>query len=129
MTYTVCDPIDGWDWIAIDLDGTLADYRGHYDPYTIGDPIPVMAARVQGWRSQGEKLCIYTARISEANDARDLVRVKKAIQDWCMKHLRCQLPITCIKHHGIKAFYDDRAVQVEKNTGRLIGDPVVYAKS
>lgn len=35
-------------WIGVDLDGTLALYKG-WSGGTIGEPVPLMAARVKDW--------------------------------------------------------------------------------
>jgi hypothetical protein len=44
-----------------------------------------------------------------------------AIAEWCRKHLGYVLPITNVKDYGMVELWDDRAVQVEMNTGRPIG--------
>ena len=50
---------------AIDLDGTLARYDGWKGIEHIGDPIPVMYARVRDWIRSGEKCYLFTARITD----------------------------------------------------------------
>lgn len=115
-----CDPLNGHEWIAVDLDGTLAHYTKFLGPTVIGAPIPLMVDRVKGWVVEGRKVCIYTARVAPHKDVRDMAAVRQAIQTWCVAHLGAILPITCLKSSGIAEFWDDRAIRVEKNTGRIL---------
>ena len=50
-------------WIAVDLDGTLAEYHGWVNTFNIGAPIPVMAERVRSWIADGKDVRIFTARV------------------------------------------------------------------
>jgi hypothetical protein len=50
-------------WIGVDLDGTLAHYDGWVNTFHIGDPVPLMAARVRQWLENGEDVRIFTARV------------------------------------------------------------------
>lgn len=101
-------------WIGVDLDGTLAEYGGWRGPDHIGAPIAVMVARVKQWLSEGRTVQIFTARVclDEGNVART------AIEEWCERHIGEILPVTCTKDYGMIELWDDRAVQVEINTGR-----------
>ncbi len=49
-------------WIGVDLDGTLAHYDGWAGPESIGEPIPLMMARVREWLALGREVRIFTAR-------------------------------------------------------------------
>lgn len=51
----------------------------------------------------------------------DASKAKEAIQNWCMTTLGRILPITCVKDYGMVRLYDDRCVQIEENTGRIVG--------
>jgi len=107
-------------WIGVDLDGTLARHGGGAAG-AIGEPIPAMMARVDGWLQEGREVRIVTARVASCN-ASDLVEeARQAIDAWCLTHLCRTLPVTSEKDYGMVALYDDRAIQVETNTGRLIG--------
>lgn len=105
-------------WIGVDLDGTLAEYNGWKgatktgEP-TIGKPIMPMVARVLDWCNAGQEVRIFTARASEP----DMI---PPIIEWCKEHLGRELPVTNVKDFGMITLYDDRAIQVEFNTGRLI---------
>ena len=41
------------------------------------------------------------------------------IKEWCIKHVGQELPITCFKDFGMIELWDDRAIRVEKNTGKI----------
>jgi len=102
-------------WIGVDLDGTLAHYEGYGDGKTIGEPIPRMLLRVNAWLNKGKKVKIFTARVSHNNE-----KQKKLIKKWIMKHIGQELEVTCTKDFGMIELWDDRAIRVEKNTGKII---------
>jgi len=100
-------------WVGVDLDNTLANgehWKGHE---YIGDPIPRMVARVKRWLLEDKDVRIFTAR-----DAKSYPAIRK----WCMKHLGKTLKITNVKDKYMEVLYDDRAIGVEPNTGKLIGE-------
>ena len=81
-----------------------------------------MVERVKEWLAEGLEVRIFTARVCEpatANHQRFL------IANWCMKHLGVTLPITHEKDYDMEVLFDDRARQVETNTGRIIGGEFV----
>jgi hypothetical protein len=116
-------------WIGVDLDGTLA----HYDQWRgiehIGAPISSMVGRVKEWINAGKDVRIFTARVDGGSAAlamgdkrgelyRDVDVVKSHIEQWCQTHLGTILPITNVKDFSMLELWDDRCVQVERNTGR-----------
>lgn len=101
--------------IAVDLDGTLAEYFGWTGNDVIGRPIKQMVERVSRWLEEGHEVVIFTARASDAEFA---TKVKAAIEDWCKQHIGRVLEITNIKSYDIDELWDDRAVCVQANTGR-----------
>lgn len=108
-------------WIAVDLDGTLAVYDHWRGPEHIGEPVPIMLARVKRWLAEGKDVRIFTARmhhLSCHDSLAEMTAVCEAIERWCEKHIGQQLAITCEKDYGMIELWDDRCVQVEKNTGR-----------
>lgn len=122
-------------WIGVDLDATLAKYDGFKGPTVIGEPIPAMVDRVKAWIAKGYEVRIMTARvwtpaISDVSMSPDAYgkRVaearyaRRAIEGWTELHIGKRLEVTCQKDYSMWQLYDDRAVQVEPNTGRLIGD-------
>lgn len=74
-----------------------------------------MVERVKGWLAEGKDVRIFTARVGDGDQ-----RSRRYIEAWCQEHLGEVLPITCSKDYGCVCIYDDRCVQVETNTGRLI---------
>lgn len=108
-------------WYGVDLDGTLAYYDG-WKP-EIGEPIPKMLKRVKKWLAEGREIRIFTARVSPIvrhGVANDVEAIRKKIEDWCENHLGVRLPVTNIKDHNLVELWDDRAVQVIKNTGKRV---------
>lgn len=101
-------------WIGVDLDKTLAHYEPPFDPMKIGAPVPAMLNRVLDWLNAGQEVRIFTARASVPEHVAPVI-------EWCKEHLGREIPVTNIKDYAMLKLYDDRAVQVEENTGRLIG--------
>lgn len=103
-------------WIGVDLDGTLAEYGGWKGPGHIGAPIPAMLKRVREWVAADREVRIFTARVSGP----DPDEARGHIEAWLLEHIGHTLPITNVKDYGMVALWDDRAVQVEINTGRRV---------
>lgn len=111
-------------WIGVDLDGTLAHYDGWQGPTHIGAPIPAMVERVKRWLAEGRDVRIFTARVSHDESMpriKEAAAAMTAIRKWCAEHLGRELRITNVKDYAMIELWDDRAVQVEPNTGRPIG--------
>jgi hypothetical protein len=106
-------------WIGVDLDGTLAYYSDAQDITNIGLPVRTMAERVKTWLAEGQDVRIVTARV--AVKGKERARQRVLIQRWCKQYLGEVLPITASKDVEMLVLYDDRCIQVETNTGRLIG--------
>ncbi len=109
---------NGSGWIGVDLDGTLAEYDRWRGPTHIGPPVQAMRVRVLRWLAEGRDVRIFTARVGAADGER--AEVVRAIERWCVKNVGRKLPITATKDYGMVELWDDRAVQVEANTGRRI---------
>lgn len=108
------------------FDGTFAQYDGWQGEHHIGEPVPAMLARVKYWLEHGHPkygdvdVKIFTARVSDPRRE----GVAATIQQWCLEHVGVVLPITNEKDYGCVEIWDDRAVQVEANTGRRMdGEP------
>lgn len=99
-------------WYGVDFDGTLAEYHGYREG--LGDPIPEMLARVQQWVDQGREVRIVTARAADP-------KMIQMIQDWCLRHGLPKLEVTDRKDYSMIELWDDRAVCVEFNTGKVLG--------
>jgi hypothetical protein len=104
-------------WVGVDLDGTLAEYNGWVGPNHIGEPVPKMVERVRRWLSKGITVKIFTARVGPRQDVNEVIASTIAIKSWCAKHIGTVLDITCEKDYSMIELWDDRAVQVIKNTG------------
>jgi len=108
-------------WIGVDLDGTLARYDGWRGEDHIGEPLAPMVDHVRKLLLEGNEVRIFTARAS--SHGRTIERRAQninLIQNWCMEHIGVCLPVTSDKDFGMIMLYDDRATQVEFNTGRIL---------
>ena len=119
-------------WIAVDLDCTLAIYRGWPTDGGIGEPIQLMVDRVKIWLAAGDDVRIFTARVWPLGTLDELLeknlpRTQQAmrqlalIEEWCLTHIGRVLPVTCSKDFSMIELWDDRAVQIEPNTGVVLG--------
>lgn len=106
-------------WIGVDLDGTIAEYDVWMGETHVGPPVPLMLARVKLWIETGRTVKIFTARVSnivwQSQEKVDACRT--AIQDWTELHLGVRLDVVCEKDFNMIELWDDRAVQVNFNTG------------
>jgi len=98
-------------WIGVDFDGTLAHYDHYRGDDHVGAPIEPMVRLVRKWLHEGKKVKIFTAR-----------KPSPALRRWSKQHLGVILPITSTKDPGMVTLYDDRAVNVKRNTGELSGE-------
>lgn len=103
-------------WIGVDLDGTLAQYNGWKGIEHIGAPVPLMLARVKKWLADGVEVRIVTARATPGRP--DYTESLRYITEWLIENVGHGLPITNEKGMAMMELWDDRAVQVEPNTGR-----------
>lgn len=103
--------------IAVDLDCTLARYEsGMAQRGEIGAPIEPMVMRVKTWLNAGLQVVIFTARVSIDPDG----KIAEQIGDWTEEHIGVRLHATCEKTFGMQEYWDDRAITVEKNTGKRL---------
>ncbi len=102
-------------WTGVDLDGTLAYYDRSLAYDKIGEPIPIMLTLVKKMINNGIRVKIFTAR---ATDPEQLSLIRK----WLKANGLPELEITNVKDFNMLRLYDDRCIQVERNTGRLIVD-------
>lgn len=108
-------------WIGVDLDGTLAKYDGWVSPAFIGEPIPAMVERVKAWLAEGKQVKIMTARVSK-DQGENLELARRAIEQWCLKHIGQVLEVTNEKDFSMVELWDDRCVQVVPNVGVPINE-------
>jgi hypothetical protein len=100
-------------WYGVDLDGTLAVWDENSTLSRIGAPIPSMVDMVLRMVDNGIRVKIFTAR------ACDPAQIPK-IQAWMNQHGLPGLEITNVKDYYMERLYDDRAIRVERNTGRIL---------
>jgi hypothetical protein len=109
------------EWIGVDFDGTLAhsvDWQGVNDG-RVGEPLMPMVDRVRDWLESGLNVRIFTARVGAGSD---VAKHTAAINEFCLEHFGQTLPITAAKDFDMVELWDDRAVQVEHNSG----EPTAY---
>lgn len=119
-------------WIGVDWDGTLVEWTDWTAWNHFGPPIAPMVARVRRWLDAGLMVRIVTARVHNDLDVRRCRSTKYdftaaemvlAIADHSQKIIGTRLPVQCHKDCDMLELWDDRAVQVETNTGRVLGRP------
>lgn len=106
-------------WVGVDLDGTLAYYDKWRGLFHIGEPIPIMVNKVKALLAEGYNVRIFTARVARPEE--ELPDIVAAVKKWCRQHIGQELEVTCRKDMGMIALYDDRCIQIEKNTGVVLG--------
>jgi hypothetical protein len=132
-------------WIGFALDGTVAIYRGGQGIDDIGGEIRPMVELIRALHRKGMCVKIVTARVAPREQPetkpnpfiennwtiRDpgkrpwLLKPEwtalEFVQEWCQYHLGFVPEITHQKDHLMLWLVDDRTVQVEPNTGRILG--------
>jgi hypothetical protein len=107
----------------VDFDGTLVEDSGWQGFRHIGLPIPKMIEKVREWLSHGDKVILFTARLSPCAEfdptleGMDYFAIKAQLENWCEEHLGRKLEVTNLKQGG-GCFYDDFGRHVVRNTGR-----------
>lgn len=103
----------GPDCVAVDLDGTLAHHEpgGKFDPAHVGKPVPAMLRRVRDWLANGTKVFILTARAADSQNV-------PVVRRWLARHRIHACEVTNQKTPEMQEIWDDRAVAVERNTGK-----------
>ena len=109
-------------WVGFDLDGTAAVYDVWRGPTHIGAPIPETIARIKFILSTGMKVKIFTARVCSTQTPKDIEVAKETIAKWTKEHIGVALEATSEKDWSMLEYYDDRAVQVVFNTGKVVGE-------
>lgn len=103
-------------WIGVDFDGTLATYDHYRGDDHVGNPVEPMVRLVRKFLHDGVEVRLFTAR-----------KPHPVLRKWMKEHLGQVLPITNVKDPGMIAMYDDRAINVQRNTGKLSGAENVQA--
>lgn len=116
-------------WTGVDFDGTLATYESSYGPADIGEPIHPMVNRVIAWLAAGKEVRIVTARVYDGVEGglwgpEGAKAARRAIEEWCVDMFGRALKVQCHKDGGMVELWDDRAREVETNTGRSMSEVV-----
>jgi Recombination endonuclease VII len=114
-------------YVAVDFDGTLAVSRTKVWDGPLGKPIPQMVSRVKKCLENGIQVRIFTARVSPLNkdgssqSKEGLEKLRNRIGVWCEKYIGKRLDIVNEKTHNVIEIWDDRARQVIRDTGQIVG--------
>lgn len=111
-------------WIGFDLDRTLATYTLEQE-HQIGEPIWPIVNLAKKLIKEGKDVRIFTARANIVSYKGNTVLLDihlQLIREWSIKHIGQELPITCAKDFNTEKIYDDIAVHVVPNKGKLIGE-------
>lgn len=141
--------MSGWTGVDLDATLALYE-RGTAVPGEVGEPIPEMVTRVKNWIASGKEVRIFTARAYPINKhvlaswpeaklddmedtyleackkeldrhkVRSAFRNVRAIREWTRKHIGKQLTVTNVKDPKMDVFYDDKAITVAENTGKIL---------
>lgn len=117
-------------WIGVDLDGTLAFYDTWVAWDVIGMPIKPMVDRIRKWLDEGKEVRIFTARVAFEKDkcyvtgaTFDRKMVKDVIHNWLEEQAGLpRLKLTHEKDFNMIELWDDRCIQIIKNTGRTLAE-------
>lgn len=107
-------------WIGVDFDGTLAYYDKWRGDLIFGEPIRPMVKKIKQALNLGYEVRIFTARVSGLGEV-DKLEIISKLHEWLEK---CGLPpliVTNVKDFQMIELWDDRAVQVDHNTGEFVG--------
>lgn len=99
-------------WVGFDFDGTLATHKPGQQE--LGTPIAPTCELVRKYLDSGYEVRIVTARATHKQWNLD-------IRAWCKREFGVDLEVTDRKDFNMLLLYDDRAIAVEPNTGRLAG--------
>lgn len=100
--------------VAVDLDGTLAEYDRWRGNHHIGQPVAAILDRVIALLKDGHEVTIFTSRVAGdwPDHIKDLEQTRRYIEMWCHEHVGRILPVTAIKHGWFTEFWDDKALGV-----------------
>ena len=94
--------------VYFDLDRTIAVRHSGDSIFKIGEPIPPMIELMKHYLADGRRVKIFTARPKLQFPQ---------IVNWLKKQGIEGVEITNLKESGMSAFFDDRAVGCQENTG------------
>lgn len=110
------DELEPGAWVGIDFDGTWSstDNPGHFEPpYPLGRAVPQMTYKVRIMMKAGIRVRLFTARAGSPEAV-------ERLRDWMRREIGEVLEVTDKKDYNLLRFYDDRALQVIPNLGRVV---------
>lgn len=138
--------VAGQGWYGFDLDGTLAVYDHWRGIDHIGAPVAKTVRLMKRMHEDRLRVKILTARVSPRTNPETMANpylenrwciespddmpwalnpkvwtAREFVQDWCWRVLGFVPEITHEKDHLMLNLFDDRVVQVEPNTGWILG--------
>jgi len=108
------------EWVGFDLDGTLATIEDREWDGGIGEPVPQMIDLMRKYLGAGVEVRIVTARVASTVNEFERKLQKELVKKWCKKHVGEEIKVSAEKDPGMLLLYDDRAIQVVKNTGQIV---------
>jgi hypothetical protein len=103
--------------IAVDLDGTLAEYSGWKSVSDIGKPIESTVKKLEAEKKKGTRIIIHTARLSDPNNTQHGSKMWGMTLDYIRKWLfKNNIPYNSVWEGEGKPradeYWDDRAVKM-----------------
>lgn len=103
----------GKGWMGFDFDGTIAHSQ-------TAEPIDEMVRLAKHYIKKGMRVKIMTARVNSLRTPAQRAEATRFLHKWTRKHLGKVLEVTSEKDHLMIRLYDDRVVQVRRNTGEIV---------
>jgi len=100
----------------------MVEYHQWGGPGEYGPAIPAMVERVRKWIDKGHEVIIHTSRVSVEHKFENVEIEIDSIYRVLDSVGLPRLKITANKFIRITEFWDDRAVRVERNKGRIDND-------
>lgn len=106
-------------WYGFDLDGTIAKYSVWKGAHHIGVPLHPAIDYLKAMLKDGKRIKIFTARVNSKLSSEERQEAEAAIKEWCLEYIGQELEVTAEKDIGLIEFFDDRAIRVICNEGRI----------
>lgn len=106
-------------WYGFDLDGTIAKYSVWKGPNHIGAPLSPAIDYLKKMLEDGKTCKIFTDRVSSIHSPEERKIAEQAIKEWCLQYVGQELEVTAEKDTSLIEYYDDKAIRVDFNTGKI----------
>lgn len=103
--------------IAVDFDGVICNYDGHYDPYKFGAPNDSVKYLLEGIKKLGYEIIVFTCRTNGQWEGHDYEKIKEAIEEYLNLH---DIPFDSVATQMdgkvfATAYIDDKAIHWKQN--------------